>query len=96
MRLIEKSIARNLFESLSSDRVIEAINAAFDGTDFVVNYIKSKDDYNVVVGVTAYGQHGEEMSRDIDFEFPNTDFDSVYEVCDEWISSHNSYHQVQK
>ena len=90
MRLIEKSVARNLFESLSSDRVIEAINAAFDGTDFVVNYIESKDDYNVVVGVTAYGQDGEEMSRDIDLEFPNTDFDSVYEVCDEWISSHNS------
>ena len=90
MRLIEKSVARNLFESLSSDRVIEAINAAFDGTDFVVSYIESKDDYNVVVGVTAYGQDGEEMSRDIDFEFPNTDFDSVYEVCDEWISSHNS------
>ena len=90
MRLIEKSIARNLFESLSSDRVIEAINAAFDGTDFVVNYLESKDDYNVVVGVTAYGRDGEEMSRDIDFEFPNTDFDSVYEVCDEWISSHNS------
>lgn len=90
MRLIEKSVARNLFESLSSDRVIEAINAAFDGTDFVVSYVESKDDYNVVVGVTAYGQDGEEMSRDIDFEFPNTDFDSVYEVCDEWISSHNS------
>lgn len=90
MRLIEKSVARNLFESLSSDRVIEAINAAFDGTDFVVNYIESKDDYNVVVGVTAYGQDGEEMSRDIDLEFPNTDFDSVYEVCDKWISSHNS------
>ena len=90
MRLIEKSISRNLFESLKEDRVIEAINAAFDGTDFVVNYIDSIDDYNVTVSISAFSNNGEELSRDISFEFPNTDFDSVYEICDEWISSHNS------
>ena len=90
MRLIEKSISRNLFESLKEDRVIEAINAAFDGTDFSVNYIDSIDDYNVTVGISAFSNNGEELSRDINFEFPNTDFDSVYEICDEWISSHNS------
>ena len=90
MRLIEKSISRNLFESLKEDRVIEAINAAFDGTDFSVNYIDSIDDYNVTVGISAFSDNGEELSRDISLEFPNTDFDSVYEVCEKWISSHNS------
>lgn len=90
MRLIEKSISRNLFESLKEDRVIEAINAAFDGTDFSVNYIDSIDDYNVTVGISAFSNNGEELSRDINLEFPSTDFDSVYEVCEKWISSHNS------
>ena len=90
MRLIEKSISRNLFESLKEDRVVEAINAAFDGTDFVLDYIDSIDEYNVTVGISAVSGDGEELSRDVNFEFSDTSYDAVYNTCSEWIAAHNS------
>lgn len=90
MRLIEKSISRNLFESLKEDKITEAINDAFDGTDFIVNYIDSNDDYNVTVSLSAVDGDGEELSRDVNFEFSSDDYDEVYNVCSEWIETHNS------
>lgn len=90
MRLIEKSISRNLFESLKEDKVVEAINDAFNGTDFIIDYIDSIDEYNVTVGISALSGDCEELSRNVNFEFSDTDYDNVYNICAEWIEAHNS------
>ena len=90
MRLLNNSNTRSLFESITNDDVNKAINDAFYGTDFIITGIDSIDDNNVSVGIVAYDDEGNELTRDINFEFTDTDYDSVYNECDEWISKHQS------
>ena len=90
MRLLNNSNTRSLFESITNDDVNKAINDAFYGTDFIITSIDSIDDYNVSVGIVAYDGEGNELTRDIKFEFTDTDYDSVYNKCDKWISEHQS------
>lgn len=90
MRLLNNSNTRSLFESITNDDVNKAINDAFYGTDFIITGIDSIDDNNVSVGIAAYDGEGNELTRDIKFEFTDTDYDSVYNECDKWISEHQS------
>ena len=90
MRLLNNSNTRSLFESITNDDVNKAINDAFYGTDFIITNIDSIDDNNVSVGIVAYDGEGNELTRDIKFEFTDTDYDSVYNECNEWISEHQS------
>ena len=90
MRLLNNSNTRSLFESITNDDVNKAINDAFYGTDFIITGIDSIDDNNVSVGIVAYDSEGNELTRDIKFEFTDTDYDSVYNECDKWISEHQS------
>ena len=90
MRLLNNSNTRSLFESITNDDVNKAINDAFYGTDFIITSIDSIDDNNVSVGIVAYDDEGNELTRDINFEFTDTDYDSVYNECDKWISEHQS------
>ena len=90
MRLLNNSNTRSLFESITNDDVNKAINDAFYGTDFIITGIDSIDDNNVSVGIVAYDGEGNELTRDIKFEFTDTDYDSVYNECDKWISEHQS------
>ena len=90
MRLLNNSNTRSLFESITNDNVNKAINDAFYGTDFIITNIDTIDENNVSVGIVAYDGEGNELTRDIKFEFTDTDYDSVYNKCDEWISEHQS------